>query len=231
MSSQGDKRYKALDHPIRRKIIQLLADDHQTYSQLLQSLAIESGHLAYHLRNLGELLEKDEEGNYYLNLEGEKAYEFLTGETLSKESDDNPFKQASFLVVIVLIVVIAGAIIFTPQSFISEIRVEEQKAETYDLSLEALDIVYEVFEDWEIPREHWAGLLLKIVNIRLNLEDLYEYGGDEQYQRYAERLEYFENELSEVIVVGDPGYMTLTVEKRYLIRELHSLLLEIEESL
>ena len=99
------------------------------------------------------------------------------------------------------------------------------------MAVQALDIVYEIFEDWEIPREHWTGLLLKIVNIRLNLEDLYEYGGDEQYQQFADRIEYFEDELSEVIVVGDPGYMTLTVEKRYLIRELHSLLLEIEDSL
>ena len=135
------------------------------------------------------------------------------------------------IVLVLLIVVIAGAIILTPQDFISERRVEAQKAETYSLSLEALDTVYEIFEDWEIPREHWAGLLLKIVNIRSNLEDLHEYTDDLQYQQYAERLEYYEDELSEVIVVGDPGHMTLTVEKRYLIRELHSLLLEIEESL
>ena len=231
MSSQGDRRYKALDHTIRRRIVQLLADDPQTYSQLLQNLEIESGHLAYHLRNLGELLEKDEDGIYYLNLDGEKAYEFLTGEKINKEFIENPFENASFLLILFLIVVIAGAIILTPQDFISGIRVEEQKVETYDLSLEALDIVYEIFEDWEISREHWAGLLLKIVNIRSNLEDLYEYSGEVQYQRHAERLEYFEDELSEVIVVGDPGYMTLTLEKRYLIRELHTLLLEIEESL
>ena len=231
MSSQGDKRYKALDHPIRRRIVQLLADDPQTYSQLLQRLEIESGHLAYHLRNLGELLEKNEEGLYYLNWEGEKAYEFLTGEKLYKESDDNPFEQASFLLVIFLIVVIAGAIFLTPHDFISGIRVEEQKSETYAYSLQALDIVYAIFEDWEIPREHWTELLLKIVEIKSNLEDLHEYSQEEQYQRYADRLEYFEDELSNVIVVGDPGYMTLTVEKRYLIRELHSLLLEIEESL
>ena len=169
MRSQGDRRYKALDHPIRRRIVQLLSDDPQTYSQLLQNLEIESGHLAYHLRNLGELLEKDEDGIYYLNLDGEKAYEFLTGEKLSKGPDDNPFQNASFLLILFLIVVFAGAIILTPQDFISGIRVEEQKVETYDLSLEALDIVYEIFEDWEISREHWAGLLLKIVNIRSNL--------------------------------------------------------------
>lgn len=67
MSSLGDKRYKALDHHIRRKIIQLLADESQTYSQLLTKLKIESGHLAYHIRNLDELLDKDEEGNYYIS--------------------------------------------------------------------------------------------------------------------------------------------------------------------
>ena len=228
--SEKSARYRALDHPIRRKIILYLAEEPQTYSRLLEKLEIESGHLAYHIRNLGELVEKDEKDRYYLNFEGEKAYEFLTGKKLY-ELDENPFQNTGFLLVLVLIVVVAGAILLTPQGFISERRIEEQKKETYDLSLQALDIVYAIFEDWEIPREHWTELLLKIVEIKSNLEDLYEYSGDERYRDYAEELEYFETELSEVIVVGDPGYMTLTVEKRHLIRELHTLLLEIEESL
>ena len=231
MSSRGDKRYKALDHPIRRRIVQLLADEPQTYSQLLTKLKIESGHLAYHIRNLGELLEKDEEGNYYLNETGWDAHEFLTGETRQEKPGDNPFRNTAFLVIIFLIVVIAGAIMLTPTDLVSGRRIEEKKQETYEVSLQALDIVYEIFEDWEIPREHWTELLLKIVEVKSDLEDLHEYSGDEQYRVYAERLEYFEDELSDVIVVGDPGYMTLTVEKRHLIRELHSLLLEIEESL
>ncbi|TFH12056.1 ArsR family transcriptional regulator [Candidatus Bathyarchaeota archaeon] len=231
MSSQGNKRYKALDHPIRRKIVQLLADEPQTYSQLLQKLEIESGHLAYHIRNLGEMLEKDESGNYYLNREGVKAYDFLTGEYSTEASGGNSFERVVLLSLVFLMLVIAGAILLGAPDRSAELRFEEQKADTYVLSLQALDIVYEIFEDWEIPRDHWTELLLKVVKIKSNLDDLYSYSGDKTYVGFAERLEYYESELSSVIVVGDPGYMTLTVEKRYLIRELHTLLLEIEEAL
>jgi hypothetical protein len=233
MSSQGrrDKRYKALDHPIRRKIIQLLAEKPQTYTHLLQNLEIESGHLAYHLRNLGDLLEKDEYGKYYLNSEGAKAHDFLTGKDGLKQSSDTPAEIRVLALIFILIVVIAGAIIFRAPNTWNELRFEEQKAETYTLSLQALDIVYEVFEDWDIPREHWTSLLLKIVKIRSNLEDLHMFSGIDEYLQFADRLGYYESELSSVLVVGDPGYMSLTVEKRYLIRELHTLLLEIEEAL
>jgi DNA-binding transcriptional ArsR family regulator len=230
MKSQGDKRYKALDHPLRRRIIELLSEEPRTYTLLLNKLEIESGHLAYHLRNLDELLGRDEQGKYYLNESGVKAHEFLTGET-RPEKTTSSLERTVFLSIIILIVVIAGAILLMPPNLASERRIEEQKTKTYALSLQALDIVYEVFEDWEIPREHWTDLLLKIVEMKSNLEDLYELSADEQYRVYAERLSYFEDELSNVIIVGDPGYMTLTVEKRFLIRELHSLLLEIEESL
>ena len=60
---------------------------------------------------------------------------------------------------------------------------------------------------------------------------LFDQSDEEYFLLFAERLEHYEIELSNVIIVGDPSYMTLTVEKRYLIRELHTLLLEIEEAL
>ncbi|MFH1178914.1 MAG: winged helix-turn-helix domain-containing protein [Candidatus Bathyarchaeota archaeon] len=229
MSSRGDSRYKALDHPIRRNILQHLSDNSQTYTQLLQKLGIESGHLAYHLRNLEGLIEKDEDGYYHLSQDGVEAHNFLIGEK-QIEAPKRNFKMTVFLPLLFLVLVIFGALFSTSYN-VDENRIADLKTESSSMSLQALDIVYEIFEDWEIPREHWTELLLQIVEIKSNLNDLYEYSGEEQYRGYAERLEHYESELSNVIVTGDPGYMSLTVEKRYLIRELHSLLLEIEESL
>ena len=231
MASRGDTRYKALDHPIRRKIIQLLATEPQTYSRLLEKLGIESGHLAYHLRNLEELVEKDVEGNYQLNREGEQAYKFLIGDSEPVKSPQNSYTMSTLMVVSFLIIVIMGGILLWAPSMNNEQHIVELREDTADLNLEALDIVYEIFEDWEIPREHWTGLLLDIVQIRSNLEELSTLTGDEDYNKYAAQLETYEEELSSVVVVGDPGYMSLTVEKRYLIRELHTILLEIDEML
>jgi DNA-binding transcriptional ArsR family regulator len=230
MSNLDDKRYKALDHPIRREIVQLLAREPQTYSQLLQATGIESGHLAYHIRNLNELIEKDAEDRYYLNPEGVMAYDFLVGAKQGETPKDSVFRGSMFVIIIILMAVIAGVVTSLTNNP-AKILIEELRSETYTLSLQSLDIIYEIFEDWEIPRDHWTDLLLKIVKIRQNLQHLYEYSEEQQYLQYAEKIEYYEDELSNVIVVGDPGYMSLTLEKRHLIRELHTLLMEIEADL
>ncbi|MCW4011479.1 MAG: winged helix-turn-helix domain-containing protein [Candidatus Bathyarchaeota archaeon] len=231
MAGHGDTRYKALDHPIRRKIIQLLATEPQTYSRLLEKLGIESGHLAYHIRNLEELLEKDPEGNYKLNKEGEQAYKFLTGDIEPAKIPQSSYATSTLMIVSLLIIIIMGVILIGAPTRNNEQHITALQEETIRLNLEAIDTVYEIFEDWEIPREHWTGLLLNIVKIKSNLEELHTLTGEESLSTYAEQLETYESELSNVIIVGDPGYMSLTVEKRYLIRELHTILLEIDEAL
>lgn len=231
MAGHRDTRYKALDHPIRREIIQLLASEPQTYSRLLEKLGIESGHLAYHIRSLEELVEKDPEGKYKLNRDGEQAYKFLSSDSEPAKPPQSAYTKATMLVVSFLVLVIIGVTLLGAPTRNNGQHVTILREETAELNLQALDIVYEVFEDWEIPREHWTGLLLNIVKIRSNLEELYTLTGDKRYNTYAEQLETYEDELSRVIIVGDPGYMSLTVEKRYLIRELHTILLEIDETL
>lgn len=230
MSTQEDERYKALNHPLRKKIIQYLAEKPRTYTELLQTLEIESGHLAYHLRNLKGLTRKDEQGYYHLNKKGVEAYNFLIGNKQEKIQQSKYFeKKAIIITVILLSIVIVATIISTNN--LSNTQITELKNETNSKSLQALDIVYEIFDDWEIPRDHWTDLLLKIVEIKSGLNQLYDYTHDKSYLSYSQRLEYYEDELSKVVIAGDSNYMTLTVEKRYLIRELHSLLLEIVDSL
>lgn len=226
-----DNRYKALDHLIRRRIVQLLAAEPQTYSSLLAQLDIESGHLAYHLRNLEELVDKDTEGKYQLTREGEQAYRFLTGESKPTETSQSPYLYGVLLVVAFLLVVIIGSALLGAYTENNEQRINELREDTSILNLEALDIVYEIFQDWEIPREHWTKLLLKIVQIRSNLEKIYDLTGEESINEYANQLKNYETLLSDVIIIGDPGYLSLTIEKRYLIRELHSILLAIDEEL
>lgn len=229
MNTQEDKRYKALDHPLRKQIIQHIAKKPLTYTQLLQTLEIESGHLAYHLRNLDELTEKDEQGCYRLNNQGVEAYNFINGEPQVAPTQNNKTK-IGLIVSLIFLSIIAGLIIISIEDN-SNNQIYVLKNETASKSLQALNIVYEIFDDWAIPRSHWTDLLLNIVEIKSNLYQLYGDTQDLTYQKYAERLEYYEDELSNVIISGDSNYMTLTIEKRYLIRELHSLLLEIVDAL
>jgi DNA-binding transcriptional ArsR family regulator len=46
--------FSSLKHPIRRKIVRMLENGEMTFSEILEILAIDSGHLSYHLENLGD---------------------------------------------------------------------------------------------------------------------------------------------------------------------------------
>jgi DNA-binding transcriptional ArsR family regulator len=62
--------FKSLKHPIRRKILRILADKPLAFSEMLELLGISSSNLTYHLDNLGELISKDEKGVYRLSTFG-----------------------------------------------------------------------------------------------------------------------------------------------------------------
>ena len=54
--------FSSLKDPIRRKILRMLEDDELAFSEILEILAIDSGHLSYHLENLGDLITRTPNG-------------------------------------------------------------------------------------------------------------------------------------------------------------------------
>ncbi len=65
--------FSSLKHPVRRKILRMLAEKQMSFSQMLEGLRVSSSHLTYHLENLGELLTKADNGRYKLSTFGEAA--------------------------------------------------------------------------------------------------------------------------------------------------------------
>jgi DNA-binding transcriptional ArsR family regulator len=62
--------FSSLKHPIRRKILRVLADKPLTFTEMVDLLGISSSNLTYHLENLGELVTKDDNGVYRLSTFG-----------------------------------------------------------------------------------------------------------------------------------------------------------------
>ena len=58
--------YTSLRHPIRRKILRMLNNKPLTFSEILEAADIDSGHLNYHLENLGDLITHSQDGKYEL---------------------------------------------------------------------------------------------------------------------------------------------------------------------
>jgi hypothetical protein len=85
----------ALNHPLRRWIIELLeACGTLSGPELKSLLNINLGRLYYHLENLVGLVEKDENRRYILSMEGKKAYRLLKG---SNESSAKILAQLTTL--------------------------------------------------------------------------------------------------------------------------------------
>ena len=105
--------FTSLKHPIRRKILRMLADEPLTYSEILETLNIDSGHLSYHLESLGDLTVHDKNGHYQLSSFGEAAVKLMGGveEQTPKKSHHRPKPRRLFAKVypIILALFLIGA--------------------------------------------------------------------------------------------------------------------------
>jgi hypothetical protein len=83
------KLYYALNHPIRREILELLqVRGSLSSSELKELLNIGPGKLYYHLENLGGLIEQDENQRYKLSEKGKEAYQLLISSEVLQVEDE-----------------------------------------------------------------------------------------------------------------------------------------------
>jgi DNA-binding transcriptional ArsR family regulator len=70
--------FTSLNHLVRRKILKMLAEEPRSFSDMFESLGISSSHFNYHLDNLGDLVNKTEDGKYKLSFLGEAAMAMMS---------------------------------------------------------------------------------------------------------------------------------------------------------
>lgn len=227
--------FHILKHELRRRIIEILSDSPASYTQLLRFLDVDSGMLAYHLRNMEELLEKDGRGLYTLSGMGEAAVDLLKGEQTmgpaKPELDLGRLSKTIFIVVLVLSVV-ANAYLFSSLigAEASHMRTEREiRFEAYLMVEDSLDIVYSIFEGIDIDRGRLTELLMMTLQIKAKLVELgaMTSGCGYAYEDDLESMARLVTEFAEVLKEDDSSYLGQTLEKRYLIRELHRILLNL----
>ena len=67
-----------LKHPLRRKILRMLSDKPLNFSEILEALSIDSGHLNYHIKSMGDIITRTEDGKYALSSVGLAAIELVS---------------------------------------------------------------------------------------------------------------------------------------------------------
>jgi DNA-binding transcriptional ArsR family regulator len=104
--------FKTLRHPIRRKILRIMVDKQLAFSEILDILSIDSGHLSYHMENLGELVRHSPNGKYELSNIGRAAVNLMSGVeerpqllTLTKKLGGRKVRKALLGAVLVILAV------------------------------------------------------------------------------------------------------------------------------
>ena len=229
--SHADKKtiFNVLGNDIRRRIFLNISDQPRTYTWLLEDLEIESGHLAYHLRNMGGLIEKDTEGVYNMSKLGVEASKILEEE--KDESTKVPESSPSVSIIgIILVMILVSSVLYFIQPNDNGFGEAEYREESKEHLNNTLTIIYEIFEKQSVDRDSFTELVMETVELHDRLSKLSEVGSPE-FNEYAEAVAVYGEEFTEILKNSDDKFLVITVEKRQLIRDLHSLLVELESIL
>jgi len=134
--------FSSLKHPIRRRILRMLAKEPQVFSEILESLSIDSGHLNYHLESLGDLIRRTSDGKYGLSSVGVAAVRLMSGvEEHPPTPRSSPGKTALNAATRILSVLLILALIPSSLFFITYIEVAENPYKTDTSPAYALTIL------------------------------------------------------------------------------------------
>ncbi len=83
--------FTSLKHPVRRKILRMLADKPLTFMEMVDNLGVSTSHLTYHLESLGELVSKMDDGKYRLSSFGQATVTAMKG--VEEPSETQPARR------------------------------------------------------------------------------------------------------------------------------------------
>jgi hypothetical protein len=208
----------------------MLSGEPRTYTYLLDELGVESGHLAYHLRQMGGVVEKDGEGVYHLTALGVEAYLFLKDETPESQRERTS-TQKTFTNVIYLLLLLAtvSSVMVLNRTDITELYNGFYLGEAVVQVDKSLTTVYDVFDQQGVSRSTWTDMVFALTRLKDSLERLD--GSVINCTHEVALMRFYVDEFTEVMLSGDDEYPELAIEFRRLIREYHSLLVELEPRL
>lgn len=119
---------KILNDPTRRSILGLLSENQTlSYTEMMTILHItNTGKLNYHLKSLGALIAKNEEGKYYLTERGKLAANLL--KTFPEKEQSSRYRTARIVAATVMVLVGASLIFFGAVRYISTTPTLEHQA-------------------------------------------------------------------------------------------------------
>lgn len=177
--------FSSLKHPARRKILRMLSEKPMTFSQMLEALGVSSSHLTYHLENLGELVSKQDTGDYRLSTFGAASVETMkiveeAPAVRSKHGFPLSLKWRSLLVGLIISVILLASMSYVQYASLNKLSSERDLLQSrYDQLLSwsaGTDDAITFLEDVvQIDlTEYHATLLSNTIEVRQDLGGVVE---------------------------------------------------------
>jgi DNA-binding transcriptional ArsR family regulator len=103
--------FKAMQHPIRRRILRTLSETPSTYTEIQRTLNIDNGLLNYHLDNMKDLITKNMDEKYTLSEFGKATVNLVRGVEEPAKLAQTPYAASSRLTFKLLVIVFAAVVI------------------------------------------------------------------------------------------------------------------------
>jgi DNA-binding transcriptional ArsR family regulator len=152
--------FSSLKHPARRKILRMLSDKSMTFSQMLEALGVSSSHLTYHLENLGELVSKQESGEYRLSTFGAAAVDTMkvveeAPAVRSRHGFPLSLRWRSLLAVLVIAVVLLASMSYVQYASLNKVSSERDDFKSR----------YEQLLSWSASTDEAVAFLQDVIQI------------------------------------------------------------------
>ena len=224
------KIIKALNHDFRKRILESVAKGRVTYTDLLKLTGVESGYLAYHLRNMGDLLEKGEEG-YALTPLGLEAYSMLHGRL---ETPKRPITLPRVAAATLLIIILVSTLNYAYTISLNKSADERREANRLTLrnhTGEMMGVIVKAFEYVEVPRSIWTEILIHSTLLQKDLEVMQIENDPLTPTNLIPSIDELINEATRTLSSSDSAYLALSRENRQLLRDIYDDLFTLKKGL
>lgn len=221
---------KALNHDFRKKILESVATGKVTYTELLKSTGVESGYLAYHLRNMGDLLEKGEDG-YTLTPLGLEAYSMLHGQVEAPRKILTLPRALALILLAVILVSAIGYAYSSSEKESAEGRRRVNRAALLNHTTTMMDTIVNAFEYVDVPRSVWTDILVQSMLLQKDLTAMSADNDPLTPTRLVPMIDELVNEAKSTLSSSDSEYLALSRENRLLLRDLYGELFDVKKSL
>ncbi|MCX6648836.1 MAG: hypothetical protein NTV61_05545 [Candidatus Bathyarchaeota archaeon] len=224
------KIIKALNHDFRKRVLESVAKGSITYTDLLRLTGVESGYLAYHLKNMGDLLEKGKEG-YTLTPLGLEAYSLLYGRLETPRRPITlPRVAAATLLAIILISTLNLAYTISVTKSANERR-ESNRLTLRNHTVEMMEAIVNAFEYVDVPRSLWTDILIHSTLLQKDLEVMRAENDPLTPTQLIPSVNELISEAARTLSSSDSAYLALSRENRQLLRDIYDDLFALKKSL